>query len=47
MQEPQRYTQVRRRIVAVQPLDGGVGLINHLQCCTIEQVMIKMRTVPE
>lgn len=28
MQEPQRYTQVRRRIVAVQPLDGGVGLIN-------------------
>lgn len=47
MQEPQRYTRVRRRIVAVQPLDGGVGLINHLQCCTIEQVMIKMRTVPE
>lgn len=47
MQEPQRYTRVRRRIVAVQPLDGGAGLINHLQCCTIEQVMIKMRTVPE
>lgn len=47
MQEPQRYTRVRRRIVAVQPLDGGVGLINHLLCCTIEQVMIKMRTVPE
>lgn len=46
MQEPQRYTQIRR-IVAVQPLDGGVGLINHLQCCTVEQVMIKMRTVPE
>lgn len=47
MQEPQRYTRVRRRIVAVQPLDGGAGLINHLLCCTIEQVMIKMRTVPE
>lgn len=47
MQEPQRYTQIRRCIVAVQPLDGGAGLINHLQCCTVEQVMIKMRTVPE
>lgn len=47
MQEPQRYTQIRRCIVAVQPLDGSAGLINHLLCCTIEQVMIKMRTVPE